>query len=150
MSEAELESRKEVFLETYCRKVAIEARVLSDMTTNHVIPVAIRYQNMLVENVRDLKEVCQPKDFQRLSASQMDLIECIASDIAEAEKTVDALDAEVEELQAGPEGYDAAVRYQNEVVPMLEEIRKHVDSLEMMIDDQMWPLPKYRELLFVH
>ncbi|MDD4669130.1 MAG: glutamine synthetase type III, partial [Candidatus Methanomethylophilus sp.] len=151
MTAVELESRKEVFWETYCKKVAIEGRVLSDLTTNHVIPVAIRYQNMLLENVRNLKEIYgAEKDFKKLSASQIDLIRCIADDIAAAESQVDKLDALDVKLTAQPASRKSAVDYHDKMIPMLEEIRKHVDSLEMMIDDQMWPLPKYRELLFIH
>ncbi|AGI48456.1 L-glutamine synthetase [Thermoplasmatales archaeon BRNA1] len=149
MNKVELESRKEIFWEMYCKKVDIEARVLSDLTTNHVIPVAVRYQNILLENVRDLKDIYSAADFKRLSRSQADLIRCISEDIAEAESTVDDLDALVEKL-AGEEDRKAAVIYHDKVIPMLEKIRRHVDSLEMMVDDQMWPLPKYRELLFIH
>jgi len=151
LSAVELESRKEVYWETYCKKVAIEGRVLSDLTTNHIIPVAIRYQTMLLEDVRNLKEICaSDKEYKQLASSQLDLIKCISADIKAAEDEVDRLDPLIEKLTAGDEGRECAVAYHDQVVPMLEDIRKHVDSLEMMVDDQMWPLPKYRELLFIH
>ncbi len=150
MTKVELESRKEVYWEIYCKKLAIEAKVLSDLTTNHVIPVAIRYQNMLLENVKNLKEIYSAADFKKLAASQLNLIKRISADIASAEEYVNDLDKLEEKLSKMEEGRKLAVTYHDEVAPMLEKIRVHVDSLEMMIDDQMWPLPKYRELLFIH
>ncbi len=150
MTKVELESRKEVYWEIYCKKLAIEAKVLSDLTTNHVIPVAIRYQNMLLENVKNLKEIYSTSDFKKLATSQLNLIKRISSDITSAEEYVIELDKLEEKLSKMEEGRRLAVTYHDEVAPMLEKIRTHVDSLEMMIDDQMWPLPKYRELLFIH
>ncbi|WP_400234391.1 glutamine synthetase III family protein [Methanomethylophilus alvi] len=150
MTGVELDSRKEVFWEIYCKKMAIEGKVLSDLTTNHVIPVAIRYQNILLDNVRNLKDIYGDKDFRKMAASQMDLIKCISEDISAAESLVDELDALDAKLSNEEEGRAAAILYHDKMAPMLEEIRSHVDSLEMMVDDQMWPLPKYRELLFIH
>lgn len=150
MTEVELDSRKEVFWEIYCKKMAIEGKVLSDLTTNHVIPVAIRYQNILLDNVRNLKDIYGDKDFRKMAASQMDLIKCISEDISAAESLVDELDVLDAKLSNEEEGRAAAILYHDKMAPMLEEIRSHVDSLEMMVDDQMWPLPKYRELLFIH
>ncbi len=124
--------------------------MLSDLTTNHIIPVAIRYQNILLENVRSLKEIYGEAEFKKMAASQLDLIECISTDISTAESYVDQLDVLEDKLSKMDEGRATAVAYHDEVAPMLEKIRKHVDSLEMMVDDQMWPLPKYRELLFIH
>ena len=150
MTKVELESRKEVYWEIYCKKLAIEARVLSDLTTNHVIPVAIRYQNMLLQNVKGLKELYTAAEFKKMAASQLNLIERISDDISLAEAYVLKLDKLEEKLSKMDEGRKTAVMYHDDVAPLLEKIRKHVDSLEMMIDDQMWPLPKYRELLFIH
>ncbi len=150
MTEVELDSRKEVYWEIYCKKMAIEGKVLSDLTTNHIIPVAIRYQNILLENVRNLKDIYGDKDFRKMAASQMDLIKCISDDISAAESLVDSLDVLEAKLSEEEEGRSAALVYHDKMAPMIEEIRKHVDSLEMMVDDQMWPLPKYRELLFIH
>lgn len=150
MTEVELDSRKEVFWEIYCKKMAIEGKVLSDLTTNHIIPVAIRYQNILLENVRNLKDIYGEKDFRKMAASQMDLIKCISDDISAAESLVDSLDVLEVKLSEEEEGRSAALEYHDKMAPMIEKIRAHVDSLEMMVDDQMWPLPKYRELLFIH
>jgi len=150
MTKVELESRKEVYWEIYCKKLAIEARVLSDLTTNHVIPVAIRYQSMLLQNVKGLKELYPAAEFKKMAASQMNLIKRISDDISSAEAYVIKLDKMEEKLSKMDEGRKTAVMYHDDVAPMLEKIREHVDSLEMMIDDQMWPLPKYRELLFIH
>ena len=150
LTKVELESRKEVFLEIYCKRISIEAKTLGDLVTNHVIPVAIRYQNILLENVKNLKEIYGEKEFKKYAASQLDLIKCISEDISAAESEIDRLDVLVEKIEANGEGRAAAVQYHDKVVPMLENIRTHVDSLELMVDDQMWPLPKYRELLFIH
>ena len=150
MNDVELESRKEVYWDIYCKKIAIEAKVLSDLTTNHIIPVAIRYQNMLLEDLKNLKEIYGATAFKKMGASQLNLVERISSDISSAEGYVEELDKLEEKLSSMEEGREVAVIYHDDVVPMLEKIRKHVDSLEMMVDDQMWPLPKYRELLFIH
>ena len=150
MTDVELASRKDVYWEIYCKKIAIEAKVLSDLTTNHIIPVAIRSQNILLENVRSLKEIYGSADFKKIAKSQLDLIECISEDISSAESYVDQLDELEQKISKMEMGRDEAVAYHDEIAPMLEKIRKHVDSLEMTVDDQMWPLPKYRELLFIH
>ncbi len=150
MTDVELASRKEVYWEIYCKKLAIEAKVLSDLTTNHVIPVAIRYQNILLDNVRALKEIYGESDYRKMASSQLGLIERISEDISSAESAVNELDKLGERLSEMEEGRDAAVAYHDEVSPLLERIRKHVDSLEMAVDDEMWPLPKYREMLFIH
>ena len=150
MTDVELASRKEVYWEIYCKKLAIEAKVLSDLTTNHVIPVAIRYQNILLENVKALKEIYGASGYKKMAASQIGLIERISEDISSAESGVNELDELEKKLSEMDEGRDAAVAYHDEISPLLEKIRKHVDSLEMMVDDEMWPLPKYREMLFIH
>ncbi|MBO4502831.1 MAG: glutamine synthetase type III, partial [Candidatus Methanomethylophilus sp.] len=150
LTKVELQSRKEVFWEIYCKKMAIEAKTLCDLVTNHIIPVAIRYQNILLENVKNLKEIYGAKDFKKIAISQMDLIELIADDITRAETEIDDLEALIDKLDNEGEGRDTAVAYHDKVVPLLESIRAHVDSLELLVDDQMWPLPKYRELLFIH
>ncbi len=150
LTKVELESRKEVFWEIYCRKIAIEAKTLCDLVTNHIIPVAIRYQNILLENVKNLKEIYSAADFKKMAASQMDLISCISEDISCAEAEIDKLEPLVDKIEKSGEGRAEALKYHDQVVPMLENIRAHVDSLELLVDDQMWPLPKYRELLFFH
>ncbi len=150
LTKVELQSRKEVFWEIYCKKLAIEAKTLCDLVTNHIIPVAIRYQNILLENVKNLKEIYGAKDFKKIAISQMDLIELIANDITASETEIDDLEALLDKLDDAGEGRDTAVTYHDKVVPLLESIRSHVDSLELLVDDQMWPLPKYRELLFIH
>ena len=150
MTDVELASRKEVYWEIYCKKLAIEAKVLSDLTTNHVIPVAIRYQNILLENVKALKEIYGASGYKKMAVSQIGLIERISEDISCAESGVYELDELERKISDMGEGRDAAVAYHDEISPLLEKIRKHVDSLEMMVDDEMWPLPKYREMLFIH
>ncbi len=150
LTKVELESRKGVFLEIYCRKIAIEAKTLCDLVTNHIIPVAIRYQNVLLENVNNLKTIYSASEFKKMAASQSDLIKCISEDISGAEAMIDKLEVLVDKFEHVGEGRAEAIKYHDEVVPLLEKIRAHVDSLELLVDDQMWPLPKYRELLFIH
>ena len=150
LSKVELESRKEVYWEIYCKKLAIEAKVLSDLTTNHIIPVAIKYQSILLENVRNLKEIYGDQEYRQRAKSQLTLIDRISSDIECAVTCVEELDVLERKLSKMDEGRRSALLYHDKVAPLMEKIREHVDSLEMTVDDQMWPLPKYRELLFIH
>ena len=113
-------------------------------------------QTVIAVDIADVKlmgkyaDIYGDKDFRKMAASQMDLIKCISEDISAAESLVDELDALDAKLRSAADGMGPAKEYHDKMVPLLEEIRKHVDSLEMMVDDQMWPLPKYRELLFIH
>lgn len=147
LSHLELNARHEVYLEEYQLKIQIEARVLGDLVRNHVIPTAIRYQNLLVENVKGLKEVLPANLFQTSSKEQLSMIVEI-SDVINALKTkVDKMIATRKEANKISESERRAKKYADEVKPFLEEIRSYTDKLELMVDDEMWPLPKYREML---
>ena len=148
-SARELHARHEIKLENYIKKLQIEARVVGDLAGNHILPVAIRYQNILLENIKGLKEVLPPKDYEKLAAAQIHAATEISSHLAEIRSLVDKminrrkLANQIENLR------DRAIAYHDKVYPYLEQIRYQVDKLEMMVDDEMWTLPKYREILFV-
>ena len=146
MSKVEVEARHEIELEEYTLRIQIEGRVLGDIARNHVIPVAIRYQNTLIENVKGLKEIFG-SDFAKLANEQIDLIKNISQHISEINSKINEM---IDERKKANKlhGQKAAEAYCNKVKPYFEEIRYHCDKLEMMIDDELWPLTKYREMLF--
>lgn len=148
MNDRELDARFEVRNETYVKKLQIEARVLGDMVLNHIIPTAIRQQNMLLENVRGLKEVFDKEEYNSLAAPQLTALREISSYISGMRTQVRRLvDARIEANKVE----DMAIRakmYCTNVLPVMEQIRENADNLEMVVDDELWPLPKYRELLF--
>lgn len=147
-TEIELASRLEVELEKFTMKVQIESRVLGDLAINHIVPIAVIYQNRLLENLRGLKEIFSAEEYEVLSADRKELIreishrvtsiKVLVKEMTEARKTANHL----ENFQERAYSYEETVR------PYLESIRDHIDHLEMEIDDEIWPLPKYRELLF--
>ena len=149
MTRKELEARNEVKWETYTKKIQIEARVLGDLAMNHIIPVATEYQSKLINNVYKMKELFPAEKASQLSAENMKLIEEIArrtifitehvNAMVEARKVANKIESEREK----------AIAYHDTIAPMLEEIRYHIDKLELIVDNQMWTLPKYRELLFI-
>jgi len=146
MGEVEVEARHEIELEEYTLRIQIEGRVLGDIARNHVIPVAIRYQNTLIENVKGLKEIFG-KDFTKLASEQIDLIKNISHHISEIITKVNEMTDERRKANK-LKGQKAAEAYCNYVLPYFSEIRYHCDKLEIMIDDDLWPLTKYREMLF--
>ena len=147
-NENELNCRIEVELEKFTKKVQIESRVLGDLAINHIVPTAVIYQNRLLENLRGLKEIFSTEEYEEMTADRKDLVREIqrrilsikkaVHDMTEARKVANHLGSQVEK----------AFSYEEKVRPYLEEIREHIDSLELEIDDEIWPLPKYRELLF--
>ncbi|MEM9687278.1 MAG: glutamine synthetase III, partial [Bacteroidota bacterium] len=147
MSKTEIEARHEIELEEYTMRIQIEGRVLGDIARNHVIPTAIRYQNTLIENVRGLKEIFDT-DFEKLAAEQLDLIEQISGHIAEIKSKVDLMIEARKKANKITAPRKRAEAYCDNVKPHFDKIRYHCDKLEMMIDDNLWPLTKYRELLF--
>lgn len=148
-SKVELEARNEVKWEMYTKKVQIEARVLGDLAINHVLPVATRYQSLLLDNVLKIKAIFPEEKASALSSADMDTIEDMARHIsvikAEVAKMVDARRA-ANKIASERE---KAIAYHDTVAPCMDVIRYHIDKLELMVDNEMWPLPKYRELLFI-
>jgi glutamine synthetase len=149
LSERELKARYEIQMENYSKKVQIESRVVGDLAKNHIIPIAIRYQNTLIENVRGLKDVLDSKTFVKLSRNQMQTIKEISEHVEGIKDKVAEMLEERKKANRIEDLEDQALAYNLKVFPYLAEIREHVDKLELMVDDELWPLPKYREMLFI-
>ncbi|PKA82220.1 glutamine synthetase [Ulvibacter sp. MAR_2010_11] len=147
MSKVEMEARYEIETEEYALRIQIEGRILGDIARNHVIPTAIRYQNVLIENVQGLKEI-YGKDFKKLAGEQMALIEQISGHIANINKGITDMINERKKANTIMDAEKRAATYCNKVKPYFDEIRYHCDKLELLVDDEIWPLTKYRELLF--
>lgn len=149
MTKVELEARNEVKWETYTKKIQIEARVLGDLAMNHVVPVAVGYQSKLIDNVFKMKNLFDEEEAAKLSAENVAIIREISERTAYIKEHVDAMveARKVANKIAGER--EKAVAYHDSIAPMLEEIRYHIDKLELIVDDQLWTLPKYRELLFI-
>jgi len=147
MNHVEVEARYEIELEEYTKKIQIEGRVLGDISLNHVIPTAIRYQNTLIENVKGLKEIFG-SEFEKIAKEQIRLIK-------EISKHIEGINSKVEEMinarkkaNTLSDAQEMAYAYCNKVKPYFEVIREHCDKLELLVDDEIWTLTKYRELLF--
>ena len=146
---AELEARNEIKWDTYTKKIQIEARIFGDLCLNHIIPVATRYQSQLIDNVHKLKEIFDADTAQHLSQDNLSLIKQISEHtsyitthvqrLIDARRVANRIESEREK----------AIAYHDTVAPIMEEVRYHVDKLELIIDDELWPLPKYREILFI-
>lgn len=150
MTAVELKARTEINWEIYSKKIEIEARVLADLTANHILPVATRYQSVLLDNVSKMKEIFTDKtEFDQVAQGEIHIIKDIAMHVSEARSMAEDMEAECDRLNAICAEREKAVGYHDKIVPYLEGIREHVDALEMIVDDEMWPLPKYRELLFI-
>ena len=149
LSKVELEARNEVKWEMYTKKIQIEARVLGDLALNHIIPVATRYQSFLVDNLVKMKALFGQEKMEKLSQGDMKTIESIAEHMSiikeEVEKMVNARKA----ANTISDERSKAIAYHDTVLPPMEIIRYHIDKLELMVDNEMWPIPKYRELLFI-
>lgn len=145
----EIEGRIEVELEKYTKKIQIESRVLGDLAINHIVPTAVQYQSMLLENVKNLKIVFSDEEYKSLAEGRLELIREIGGHVSsikakvkemiEARKVANIIESEKEKTYA----------YEKSVRPYLDDIRYHIDKLELIVDNELWPLPKYRELLFV-
>ncbi|MFT5077705.1 MAG: glutamine synthetase [Planctomycetota bacterium] len=147
MSKVEIEARHEIEVEEYAMHIQIEGRVLGDIARNHVIPTAIRYQNILIENVQGLKDI-YGKNFKKLAGEQMRLIEEISEHIESINKDTTAMIAARKKANQITDSEKRAFEYCNKVKPFFDDIRYHCDKLELLVDDEIWPLTKYRELLF--
>ncbi|GGD25669.1 glutamine synthetase III family protein [Flavobacterium orientale] len=147
MNHVEVEARYEIELEEYTKKIQIEGRVLGDIARNHVVPTAIRYQNILIENVRGLKEIFG-KDFEKIAKEQISLIKEISEHIEGINLKVGKMTEERKKANTLTNAEKMAAAYCDKVKPFFEEIRYHSDKLELLVDDEIWTLTKYRELLF--
>ena len=146
-SENELDGRVEVMYENYILKIQIEARVLGDLAINHVIPTAINYQNVLMENVMKLKEL-YGDDYKNLAGNRIELIREISGHVTEIKNMTNEMVEARKVANKIEDVKEKADAYSKKVFPFLDKIRYHIDKLELVVDDEIWPLPKYRELLF--
>jgi len=148
-TDVEMEARQEVRYELYTKNVQIESRILGDLAMNHILPTAIAYQTMLIRNVKGLKEIFNEKEYKELAAERLALIKEISERVAiignKVEEMIDArkLANKIEHAR------EMSIEYSTKVFPYFDEIRYHIDKLELIVDNEMWPLPKYRELLFI-
>jgi glutamine synthetase len=149
MTEAELLARNEVKWELYTKKIQIEARVLGDIVMNHIIPVATRYQSLLIDNVFKIKNLFPAEKVEAIAAQDMAEIEKIALHMLTIKEKANAMVEARKVANLIEDERAKAIAYRETVEPYMEEIRYHVDKLELMIDNEIWPLPKYRELLFI-
>ena len=148
-SEVELNARNEVKWEIYTKKVQIEARVLGDLAMNHVIPVATRYQSILLDNVYKIKSLFPKEKGLAIAEQDMTLIESMASHMSLIKNMVNEMVEARKKANKIEDERSKAIAYHDTVVPYFDQIRYHIDKLELMVDNEMWPLPKYRELLFI-
>lgn len=148
MNHIEVESRYEIELEEYTKKIQIEGRVLGDIARNHVIPTAIKYQNTLIENVKGLKDIFE-KDFTKIAKEQIELIKEISAHIEGINRNIDEMIDERKKANNLDNTEKMAAAYCNKVKPYFEVIREHCDKLELLVDNGIWPLTKYRELFFI-
>ena len=148
MTESELEARAEIYWESYCMKLDIEARTLADLAGNHILPVAMDYQSKLASGVANMKVILDEQDYEKATAAQKEYIMELADHIANIRSECKAMISICDRI-SDKDPRDRAIVFHDEVVPYLESIRDSVDALELIVDDRAWPLPKYREMLFV-
>ena len=150
MNRHELEARNEIKWETYQKKIQIEARVLGDLCMNHIIPVATKYQSELVDNVHKIQlAFSDPAKVKELTAYNITLIEKINKHTSFIAETVEAMVEKRKVVNRIENVRELAIAYHDEIAPYFDEIRAHIDKLELIVEDEMWTLPKYRELLFI-
>ena len=147
-SHKEIEARHEVYLEQYFMKVQIESRVMGDIAQNHIVPTAIEYQNRLIRNVQGLKEIFGEKEFKSVAGEQIEMIRTISSHINTIVGNVNEMIEMRKACNKIEDSREKAIAYEERVKPFFDTIRYSVDKLEGIIDDELWPLPKYREILF--
>ena len=148
MTEREIEARTNVRLDTYTKKIQIESRVLADLALSNIIPTSIKYQTSLINNVNGLKLLFSESEYAELAGERIELIKTISSHISNIKSKVNEMTEARKVANKIENEKDKALQYSNIVVAYIEDIRNHIDKLELIIDDEIWPLPKYREMLF--
>ncbi len=144
----ELEARTNVRFDIYSKKIQIESRILGDLVLNHIVPVAIDYQTRLINNVKGLKDLFADAEFKKVVGAKIDLIKEISEHVTAIKAKVKKMTEARKKANVIEDAREKAKQYSSMVLPFLDDIRYHIDHLEMIIDNEMWPLPKYRELLF--
>lgn len=150
MSRRETMARQEIAYELYANLIRIEARVVGDLAQNHILPTALKYQNQLIKNVQGLKGILTEKGFKESASVQVEMIEKISAHVKVISETVDTMIQERKRINKLEHAKDRATEYSDVIRPLFDKIRYSVDKLELTVDDEIWPLPKYRELLFNH
>jgi len=150
MTEREIKARHEIYLEDYTKKLQIESRVLGDLATNHVMPGAVKYLNTLCDCVQKLNKVLDRHTFSKISANQVEIITEISEHISQIKSLVNEMVEARKQANKHTDAEDKAFAYCDKVFPFFDKIRYHVNKLELLIDDEIWPLPKYREMLFIN
>jgi len=150
LSHRELEARYEIQLETYTKKIQIESRVLGDLAANHIIPTALKYQNQLIRNVQGLKEILDEKTFYTAAQAQVEIITDISEHVTIIKKSVDEMIEARKVANKIDDHRKQAAEYCHKVQAFFQVIRYHADKLELLVDDEIWCLPKYREMLFIN
>ncbi|MFI3330787.1 MAG: glutamine synthetase III [Rikenellaceae bacterium] len=149
LSHAEVESRCEVSWETYTKKIQIESRVLGDLSMNHIVPVALEYQSVLMDNVTKVHSLFSVEQASMMCKQNMIMIQEINSHIDYITENVSAMTEARKKANKIETEREKAIAYHDTIIPLMESIRYHIDKLELIVDDRMWTLPKYRELLFI-
>ncbi|MDE7438737.1 MAG: glutamine synthetase type III, partial [Muribaculaceae bacterium] len=149
LTKKEIEARNEVKWEMYTKKIQIESRVLGDLAINHVIPAAIRYQSLLLDNVYKIKQLFEGEKSEKIASADLSSIESISDHITAIKNGVAAMVDARRKANKIESEREKSIAYHDEVAPKMEDIRYHIDKLELMVDNEIWPLPKYRELLFI-
>ncbi len=150
MTEREILARQEIAYELYTNLIRIEARVIGDLAKNHILPTAFKYQNELLKNVRGLKDIFGSSEFKKGASVQLEMIQGISKHVKTVQETTEKMVIERKRINKLEDPKQKANEYADIVKPMFDVIRYSVDKLELMVDDEIWPLPKYRELLFNH
>ena len=148
LTERDLDARYEIDLDRYTKKLQIESRVMGDLATNHIIPTAVEYQNLLITNVTGLKQVLKENEFETLASEQMRVIREISERMTTIGRLVEQMVEARRVANRRASAREQAGDYCSKVFPFFEQIRREVDKLELVVSDEYWPLPKYRELLF--
>lgn len=149
LTEKELEARTEVLYEIYTMKLQIEARVLGDLAINHIVPTGVKYQNILIDNVRGFKEIlADSKEYDSLVSGRIEVVKTVSRHVSDIKRKVYEMIEARKIANKIEDGKEKAHAYSKTVKPYLDDIRDHIDKLELIVDDDIWPLPKYRELLF--
>jgi glutamine synthetase len=149
LNHREQEARYEIALETYTKKIQIESRIIADMVSNQIIPAALNYQKSLVESVRGMKEILSPAEFKTVAKSQLELIKEISEKVTIIKTEADLMTEERKKANNLDNAKKQAHAYCEKVKPYFESMRYNVDKLEGIVDDATWPLPKYREMLYL-
>jgi glutamine synthetase len=149
LSERELHARTEIKWETYIKKIQIEARILGDLALNHIVPVGIEYQTSLIQNVQGIKQLFSDSEYKELASARLELIKEVGQHISAIKSKVRAMVDARKVANKIEDQREKALTYSETVFPYFDDIRYHIDKLELIVDNEMWTLPKYREMLFI-